>query len=213
VKPYVCYNSKLNLNSKNKNFCLYDTEGEEINIENIAKETTQKIISQDKITRDTINKFIEGFRNQINVNSTQLYRLPLKLFNELIYGLNYINFDLLMKHLNFEEFVTEERKNYLIQLIKDNICRDPNYIEKLLLLITGTTRIPSIGYPRDKQLRIILSFDSKIPYEAHTCFNYLLINTNIFNDYIFSTNKKETLLFEYFTPEALKNLSSNFTIE
>ena len=54
-----------------------------------------------------------------------------------------------------------------------------NYIDILLQVITGTSKIHAIGYPPlDKQLRIELSENAKIPYEAHMCFNQMIINTN-----------------------------------
>ena len=88
------------------------------------------------------------------------------------------------------------------KLIRECICFYPNFIDSLILYITGTSKIPSIGYPLKNPLKIILGSEiDKYPYKAQTCFNSLTLNKKIFQSYYCSSNIKETKLFEEFNPE------------
>jgi len=211
--PYACYNSNIAQSKPSCNFTI-NNEGEyiEIDLANIPNETTKKIIETNKSNKDQIDNFVRGFRSQIDIEITKLNRLPLKQFNELIYGIKTNNYDLLIEHLEFNNFSDIKQINSIKKLISDNIKIDPDYIDKLLLVITGTTKIPSIGYPKDNRLRIEISDGVKIPYEVHTCFNQMLINKNIFNKYYCVEKKEETELFAGLTSEFLTNISNDWNI-
>ena len=213
--PYKCYNDDFT-KVLEMHYCTYDADGEPIELqlqtqEHLADETTKKI--KDLVRGndlETITKFVEGFRSQINIKTSKINRLPLKSLNELICGIKNVNYDVLIEHLKFENFENEDEKNSIKEMIQINIRKDPKYIEKLLLAMTGTTKLSVSGYGRNP-LRIEVRSDAKIPFELHTCFNQMIINKNTFDVFYTSQDKTTTDLYQYFSSDMLTRLSNDFS--
>lgn len=82
----------------------------------------------------------------------------------------------------------------------------------LLLVMTGTTKIPSTGYPQNNQLRFELDpFIEPKPIDIHSCFNQFIINPKLFISYSSNSNKEETELVTTFGMDTLIRLSVDFS--
>jgi hypothetical protein len=212
VQPYLCYNDIL---GPITNYCLYDEEGNEISLNEIKEETTKKIKLIEQSNKKLNEIFIDGFRSQIDVNLTGLNNLTLKLFSSLLCGISELSYNELIKHIVFVDFDSPEDIDSIKNLIKNNICLySKSYIESLLLVITGTSKIPTTGYPINKSLTIQLSENVPSPYKAATCFNKLSINKNAFNSFISSigTDRKKTDLYKGFEIDFLKAVANDFSV-
>lgn len=207
--PYKCYDEK---NYNQYDYCKYDIDSEQIELENLDIKTDEKIIAIYENRHITIENFTRGFRSIINITETKLYRLNLKQFNELISGVNILNYKTLMKYLKLNNFDNQEEINEFKNLIKKNICKNSNYIETLLLAMTSSQRIPIGGYSIENELIIELNDFVKEPYEIHTCFNNMKINKKIFNDFYTSKNKENSELEIAFSIDYLSKISDDFEI-
>jgi len=227
LKPYICYKFSPEMLKSTKEYCLYsekepnykinEDETEKIKqetTEKIKQETTEKIKQYYIENKETIKLFVEGFRSVegLDIYQCRLIRLPIKLFNEMLYGIKKSNYKILISNIKFEGFedskqidskqIDSKQIDSMKKLIRECICFYPNFIDSLILYITGTSKIPSIGYPLKNPLKIILGSEiDKYPYKAQTCFNSLTLNKKIFQSYYCSSNIKETKLFEEFNPE------------
>lgn len=207
--PYVCYDENLALT---KNLCIYNEEGEEIYIDNLEKETNKKISISIKEHNKSNKYFIKGFRQQIDINKTQIDRLPLKKLDELICGISDTNLSLFNSNINFVNF-TQEQENILREIINQHIQinGEKKYLETLLLVMTGSNKIPATGFIKYK-LRFEINSDIiPKPIDIHSCFNHFIINPQLFNDYSNSSNKKETELYMTFDIKTLNKLSHDFS--
>ena len=68
--------------------------------EKIFDDQTRRIIINYK-ENEIIEKFIEGFRTMIDIIRTNIYKLPLNIFNNLLYGHETINQETLLKFLMY----------------------------------------------------------------------------------------------------------------
>ncbi len=201
--PYTCLKTPIT-----DIRCDYDVMGEIIINKN---EEAIKIIKS-FVHNKNIVSFIDGFRSQINITTTKLKKLPLKLFNQLICGsdieLNYVN---LMKYLKLINFNTEQLIA-IKELIQLKISSDSDWVKTFLFALTNKNKIPISGYEDSKQLRIELKEGFDEPYIIYTCFNSMYISNNSLNEYIRSINKSETELFLEFNTNALKASAKIFNI-
>jgi hypothetical protein len=78
--------------------------------------------------------------------------------------------------------------------------------------MTGSGRIPSVGYPDGEELRFELkaSINPK-PIDIHSCFNQFIINPKLFDDYYCEENKENSALYNLFKLETLTILSNDFS--
>ena len=162
----------------------------------------------------SVKAFIEGFQNIINVGTTTLNELPLKKFSELISGSDIkLNYENLMKHLKFVGFSVEQL-TAVKDLIKEKSDSEPDWVRAFLFAITNKNKIPISGFPSDKQLRIELKTlgTEQPPFIVHTCFNNMDLNKSALDEYINSTDKKKTKLYEYFNIETFKSIADHFNI-
>ena len=136
----------------------------------------------------------------------------------MIVGISTVNYDILMQNLKFIGFANDNHTKPLKSLLKQNIDTYPNYIEKLLIAITGVPNIPAFGYSKNKELTIELYnyYDKTnlIPFILHTCFNKLDLNNNAYFKYIDATDdeKINTELYKYFQPEILTKMSEDHSL-
>ena len=220
---FACYNSEK---AKKLNMCLYNEDGTEIKLENMSMETTNKIRIMLKEQKTITEYFIEGFRNQINVVSNEIYNLSLNNLDTLIAGINITTRDLFYKHLNYINFKPDEKIHMQI-IIDYYICKEgeQEYLQLLLITMTGTNRIPGLGFPI---YPLCFELDSQImynrPVEIHTCFNQFKINDDTKNGifpknlsvsdhYTMKSEDREKLpIYGIFSPESLKLLSQDLTI-
>ena len=191
--PYSCY--KNNFSKMNK-YCNYNIiDNTIIKNEDIANETTTYIKLFNDGLKFLSTQFIAGFRNQIDVKLINLDKLSLKDFSNLITGIFELNYDLFIRNLKFKSFTDYEQINIIKFIIKQHSINDNNYLKTLLLAMTGSTTMPSVGYG-NKPLHIqIINIDSDVGFEFHTCFNQLIINKILFDEYLISENKEQTKLF------------------
>ena len=218
--PYACFKDTRFLGFPN---CLYDAEGDEIIDPDIIKsgnEQLKKFKISNKINQHTIETFIDGFREILNINKSKIFNLTIRDFDTLICGQMDITYDLLMEHLQFIDFNNVnnvEGDNTGIQelkdLIKENMKNDTEWIEIFLMVVTGTTTIPAIGYPEDKKLRIQISEIEVEPYALHSCYNHMVIRPKIIKEYLDSENKVETELYRGFSKQVLTRIISNHGAE
>ncbi len=209
--PYSCF--KIEIEDP---YCDVDEIGIRFTDPNTNKrEEALKILKNRFSVKDgkneNISLFISGFKSQIRIERTNISKLPLKLFSELISGSDIeLNYENLMKYLKILYF-NPRQLEAIKQLIQENASSE-EWIKAFLFALTNKYKIPINGYPEDKQLRIELSENAKTPYEIHTCNNQMILNKNILNIYIRSRNKTETILYDQFGTIALKALEDNFTI-
>ena len=76
--------------------------------------------------------------------------------------------------------------------------------------ITGYPDENFYGYIREKSLRIEIATDAKVPYDVHSCFNQMILNKSSLDEYILSSNKESTKLYEYLTYDTLMAVSKLF---
>ena len=212
--PYICYNKEIvQCIEKYNGICLYDDNtGNTVNIQQLAKLTTSRIKEYLKESEEFIKAFVEGFRIQIDINKTKLNKLPLKLLDELICGKNIINYDIFISNIKFVGF-NNINKEILLEIIKNN-CNTNNeqkYLEILLIVMTGYNKIPSIGYSVHSPLRFEIKNLEYLPIEVHSCFNQLIINSKLFDDYKKIIDKKQSELYNIFTIESLKKIQQDFS--
>ena len=208
--PYVCYNDIL---AQSHNVCIFNEEGEPIEASDLEAETNKKISSSIKEHLNSNKYFISGFRNQIDIKKSQIDRLPLNKLDELIAGISNTNLEIFNKHINFIDF-TPEQIDILKQIINQHIALsdEKTYLETLLLVMTGSNKIPAIGYPHSNKLRFELqgNIEPK-PIDIHSCFNQFIINPRLVQEYIRASNKKETELYTTFDIKTLKGFTQDFS--
>jgi hypothetical protein len=205
--PYSCFKTTITDPA-----CNWDVDKDGNVIEVIGNKSEEAMKNlKSEIFNKNINPFVEGFRSQININTSKINRLPLKLFSQLICGSDIeLNYENLMKYLKFEHF-NQEQLIAIKQLIQEK-ASDSNWVKAFLFALTNKNKIPINGYPESRQLRIELKNNVREPYIIHTCFNSMDLNTNSLNEYIGSPNKPETSLFIEFGIEALKAVANTFNI-
>jgi hypothetical protein len=210
--PFSCYNEDYF-----NEMCEYtrdeDENGMPLKTDNIPEETTKKIKEDYTSTEENLLKyFIDGFRSQIDIKHFKLNRLNLKEFSELITGKEVLNYDIFISYLKFKNFNNDEQKDKIKNLINSFIEKDPKYLEKLLEVITGATAIPVQGFPNDfpvegssgeYPLHFLLREYTDASSEFHTCFNQLIINKSVLDDYLNSSDPEQTELYSIFEPENL----------
>jgi hypothetical protein len=210
--PFSCYNEDYF-----NEMCEYtrdeDENGMPVKTDNIPEETTKKIKEDYTSTEENLLKyFIDGFRSQINIKHFKLNRLNLKEFSELITGKEVLNYDTFISYLKFKNFNNDEQKDKIKNLIHSFAEKDPKYLEKLLEVITGATAIPVQGFPNDFHvegssgeypLHFLLREYTDASSEFHTCFNQLIINKYVLDDYMLSSDPVQTELYSIFEPENL----------
>ena len=214
--PYLCFDvdESTKTNSSNQS-CFYNSDGELIQLSDIMKETIKKI-KDEIIEKDLITKlFVKGFRSQINIKKSKINKLPLNLLDELIAGIKVMNFSTLLKNLNFINF-DEKQKNLLIKILEFHICTSihSEYIGLLLMVMTGSDRIPANGYPEYKKLRFEIQQHTKynLPIDVRSCSNEFIIKKSLFDEYeSYTGDKKELELFTTFSQESLKKIKVLFT--
>ena len=202
--PFSCFKTPItDIN------CNYDEMGLEI----ADKSGEAMNFLKSKMDNPSVKAFISGFRNIINVQITRLNMFPLKEFSKLISGSDIkLDYENLMKHLNFVGFNEVERKA-VKDLIKEKSDSDPDWVRAFLFAITNKNKIPISGFPSDKQLRIELkTFAENHPFIVHTCFNTMDLKKSALDEYINSENKTETKLYEYFNIETFKSIADQFNI-
>ena len=208
--PYVCYNGSL---AQSHNVCIFNEEGEQIDMIDLEIETNKKISLSIKEHNVSNKYFIKGFRNQIDIKKSQIDRLPLKKLDELIAGISNANLRIFYSNVNFINF-TQEQKNILKQIIDQHIQinDEKTYLETLLLVMTASNKIPANGYPSNNKLRFELneSIEPK-PIDIHSCFNQFIINPKLVNEYISATNKEDTELYTTFDIRTLKGFTHDFS--
>ena len=209
--PYVCYNERLE--QTYSGVCFYNEEGEQIEISDLEAETNKKISSSIKEHLNSNKYFIKGFRNQIDIKKSQIDRLPLNKLDELIAGISNTNLTIFNSHINFINFTTEQI-DILKQIINQHIALsdEKTYLETLLLVMTGSNKIPAIGYPHSNKLRFELQgYIEPKPIDIHSCFNQFIINPRLLQEYIRASNKKETELYTTFDIQTLKGFTQDFS--
>ena len=198
--PYSCF--KIPITDEK---CNYDEMGEYIDNK---RDEAMRILKSD-ISNDNINHFVDGFKSQININTSQINRLPLKLFNQLICGSDIeLNYENLMKYLNFKSFNSTQLVA-IKQLILENTTLNSNWVKAFLFALTNKNKIPINGYG-NLPLTIKLDNYTNKPYVIHTCFNRMDLNTDSLNEYIQSTNKSENALYNAFSYEVLSSIENTF---
>ncbi len=187
-RPYKCFEEAAwNIDST----CQY-TENHsgdivESDITNKDIDTAQKIkkIFSDDNILPLYNAFIDGFKKEF-IGIRFLRKQPVRLLDMLIVGDRELTLDKVLNAIEFIGFDSSPGNNqvkFMKQIIIGNYQdagSSQEYIEKLLELITGTSRMPAGGYPPNKKISIRLTDTDKEPYDIHTCFNYIEINKNIF---------------------------------
>jgi len=122
-----------------------------------------------------------------------------------------LNYENLMKYLKLEYF-NQEQLSAIKELIQEK-SSDPNWVKAFLFALTSKNKIPINGYEQSRQLRIELKNITDIkPYDIHTCFNAMYLNKDSLNEYIGSTNKRETELYIEFGIGALQAVANTFNI-
>ena len=206
--PFSCFKNPITDKT-----CNYDEMGTEINDEKDKQDEAMKSLKS-KMYNPSVKAFISGFRSIINVEITRLNRLPLKDFSELISGSDIeLNYDNLMKHLRFDGF-NEYQKDAVKELIQEKSAGNPDWVRAFLFAITSKNKIPISGFPIYKQLTIVLKSlgTEQPPFIVHTCSNIMDLNKSALDEYINSTDKSKTKLYEYFGIETLNNIANMFNI-
>jgi hypothetical protein len=202
--------------------CQYieDADGNlvEYDIANRFTETVNKIKEPFTQALEVTNLFVSGFRESLSLPIYHLLaRKPVRVLDMFIVGNRNLTLEILLTTIRFEGF-TEEQKNYMKEIISENYRANDSseiYLTKLLELITGTARIPASGYPAPHYLRIRLSDTQIVPFEIHSCYNYLDINEDRFVESFSSGigNIRNTNLYQDFSLESINTiLGAGFTI-
>ena len=224
--PYLCFNlntdtleTSTNLNSNPSiQSCLYNSEGESIQLSNMMEETIKKITDELKEKQNVIELFISGFRTQISLIQSKINRLPLNLLDQMIAGLKVMNFTTFFNNVKFYNF-NQKQKKILIEIIKNHMCLNvqTEYISILLMAMTGSNRIPANGYPSSQPLRFEMrKIENNLPIEIHTCFNQFIINTRLVDEYECecirgSSDPKQSELYKIFQIETLRQIKADFS--
>ena len=148
---------------------------------------------------DTNKCFCDGFRTQIDVNKVLIDELPLNLLDKLLSGMTDLNLQLFNQHVQFYN-LDEENKDILTKIINDNILivGENEYLEKLLLVMTGTNRIPGNGYPEGNKLTFEEDgSDECEPYDFLPSYNILYIRHDLFENHKTGHNDQLLKLFNY----------------
>ena len=207
--PYSCFKSPITDYT-----CKYDINGEPLTNGEVEEvEEATKIIKR-RLFTPYVSNFVDGFRSQININTTKLAKLPLKLFSELICGSDIeLTYENLMKYLTFKNVVPTPLNaiKQLIELIELKATTEPDWVQHFLMVLTSKNKIPISGYG-EYPLNIKLDNYAEEPFVVHTCFNRMDINTNSLSEYIESTNKSETSLFIEFSSSNLKKYANTFNV-
>ncbi len=234
--PYSCFKNPIT-----DKYCNWTVEGEDINFNvkfDDGKKNIKKIIStvfspkeelvniteEEKEERrkkeafkgikiqfrnSNIKKFIEGFRSQIDINKNRLYLLDLLKFSQVISGSKQpLTYEDLIKYIQFINFNNEEQKNVIKELIREKLA-DPNWIKRFLLNLTSKEKIPITGIKLTIQLS---SGNFDAPFKTSVCFNTMIINPVLLNDYMNSTNKSQHILNSEFNFDNVLQDVSCFTV-
>jgi hypothetical protein len=200
--PYSCFKNPIT-----DVLCNYDVDGNNITVN---KKKRAMVFLKEKTSNKNIKQFVDGFRSQIDI--TNLEGLPLKLFSQLICGSDIkLDYENLMKYLKLEYF-NQDQLSAIKELIHQK-SSDPNWVKAFLFALTSKNKIPINGYEQSKQLRIELKDETSAePYDVHTCFNAMYLNKNSLNEYIGSTEKRETDLYIEFGIRPLQAVANTFNI-
>jgi hypothetical protein len=220
--PFLCFDVDENTNKTSTPYisCFYNSEGIPVELSNVNEETVNKIKNEIIEKKKVTEIFVKGFRSQINIKKSQINKLPLKQLDILIAGIKVKDLATLLKNLNFINF-NQQRKNILIKILENHICANihSEYIGSLLMVMTGSNRIPANGYPISNKLRfeIVDKISNNFPIEVHACFNQFIINERLFKEYEDllkdeKNNIKNTELYTTFSQESLKNMKTLFNI-
>ncbi len=217
--PYRCFDEQGWQADPSCRF-IEDADGNlvEYDIANRFTETVNKIKEPFRQALEVTNLFISGFRESL---SSPIYHLlarkPVRVLDMFIVGNRNLTLEILLTTIRFEGFI-EEQKNYMKEIISENYRANGSseiYLTKLLELITGTARIPASGYPAQHPLRIRLTDTQIVPFEIHSCYNYLDINEDRFVESFSSGigNIRNTNLYQDFSLESINTiLGAGFTI-
>jgi hypothetical protein len=214
--PYACYNKEylkqtkdilLGSGMRGPGNCHYNLEyGIIEDITKIPEETTNKIKDTIASTREKNSQFVNGFREQIDVNTTKLNKLSIKEFYELLAGKDIkLTYDNLIRYLVLVNFNNDQAIS-IKEIIKNHIDNNDEgvWIKAFLFAVTGLKRIPILGYLPTKQLRIQLENISNA-HRILTCYNMLQIKTSVFNEHYTSRDKLNTALYNFFSLASLEH--------
>jgi hypothetical protein len=169
-------------------------------------ETTQKIKNKYIENKEIIESFISGFRSTIKIYDLGINRLSIKSLDHLLAGEHKLSLCSAYKHLKFTGFPNKGESLMKLIIRKNYEKSGQEYLERLLELITGTSRIPAGGYSLQYPLSMKLIIMNFPPYKAHTCFNYLDISKRYFDEAFVANDIKKTTLYEYFSLEIILNV-------
>ncbi len=183
--PYKCFSEDGWRDDQNCQWVenVEDVEGDLVpaEIANRFAETSTKIKEAFRLTNEITTLFITGFRSSFPIYNIFSGK-PVRLLDMVIVGNRNLTLEVLLTTIRFVGF-TDEQIDYMKEIIRGNYedaGSTKEYLEKLLELITGTARMPSGGYPQQHPLSIKLTPTSRVPYDIHTCFNYIEINIQRF---------------------------------
>ena len=224
--PYACLKNFCNYkdNQKIKNSCAYDISEGELGYNNlkdlkkIESINIKKIIDDNKIYNKIVfyKQFKIGFIKILDINKYKFYRLSLKSINEMIYGIDDINPNILFKYM-----LSNDNINIITNIIShyydfynnnpDDKFNGNEYLKLLLRVITSNSTIPINGY--DKYPISIKFLNLNKPISIHTCFNQFFINNNILCNYkkMNESDKNNTELYLLFSKNSLNNLVNDFS--
>ncbi len=208
IPPYICYNLE-SYNEPGIAYCKYNSEGKLIDTTNYVEETTRKIIISLEESAQTTNYFVRGFREQINIETSQIDKLQLKTLNVLISGIKELDFDIFKSHLKFINF-NNSQKEILLKIIEDHIKKnnEKEYLQALLETMTASPKIPPLGYSVDHPLRFEISTSlGERQTDIHACFNQFIINEILFESY---DGTETSDLYKLFSIELLKSMVKDF---
>ena len=200
--PFICYNeNKALFQSRCTSLVNGDGDMEYIfktSIENgvlnsdqikvLKEHTTNNFKDTYNILNTTTTKFVDGFKSQLNVNNevvlVLIKDLPLKLLDTLIAGISVVTLELFYKNTIFYGFNNDE---YIIKdIIKSytETIGEQKYLEILVLVMTGSPRLPGNGYPHNKKLHFDLTPSTGYKtIDIHACDKQMQIKESVFIDY------------------------------
>ena len=133
----------------------------------IRKELHYKLI-------DEFEAFVRGFHSILQPN--QMTMLNMISLNTLIVGEPELDINEFLDNLEIIG-ANEERKQFILDLIRQNTNEDPTYLNELLYLITGKKTLSVNKYQEfGKKLEIRFVDQDIFKIEAHTCNGFVYVN-------------------------------------
>ncbi len=204
--PFSCFQTPITDTRCNEN-----EDGNPINSEEEKKQVALRYI-KGEFSNPNTDSFIGGFRSQINVSKSELSLLPLKYFSQLISGSNIpLTYENLMNYLQFVGF-SPEQETSMKELIEQKSAENPEWVKIFLFALTNKNKIPLEGYETTNPLTIELKPATREPYQIHTCSNQMEVRTESLEEYMRSSDKPSTKLYEYLSTKALSSISELFNI-